>query len=109
MRWALILSSAGANVACLPLDDLSSYSSAWETQPSETVNGSLPDASSGEGSADSGVTSRAPLDAGAPFVPTTGADDGGLESEPDAGRNADGGASPSLDAGLVPPDAAPVL
>jgi hypothetical protein len=93
--------------ACLPLDDLSSYSSAWERQPAvsadDTRDGSAESVEPGDG----GLAARgddAGLDASSPLEPTTDAGDGA--AAPDAGeRPAVSDAGPALDAGE--PDAAP--
>jgi hypothetical protein len=93
--------------ACLPLDDLSSYSSAWERQSAASGDDAR-DASAdviepGEG----GAAARgddAGLDASSPLGPTPDAGNGA--PAPDAGERpavSDGG--PALDAGE--PDAAP--
>ena len=93
--------------ACLPLDDLSSYSSAWERQ-SGAVSGDDPlDASADvDDRGDAGAASNgadAGLDAGSPPGSTPDAGDGALA--PDAGeRPAVSDAGPAIDAG--DPDAA---
>lgn len=94
-------------LACLPLDDLSSYSSAWERQPAvsgdDARDGSVDSVEPGDG----GAAARggdAGLDASSPLEPTTDAGDGA--PAPDAGeRPSVSDAGPALDAGE--PDAAP--
>jgi len=112
-RLALLLLGAGVHVACLPLDDLSNYSSAWERQTSEVVNGLSPDASAPSDGADSGVMlgAEAPFDAGGPLAPVPEASDGGSEPAVDAAPNesADAGEPPLVDAGSALLDAGATL
>jgi hypothetical protein len=103
---ALLSSSVLLQAACLPLDDLSSYSSAWERPSDEAANSQSADASaSGADLGDGGVNGGDdPLDASRPSSPTPDAGDGGPER--DAGSSpapGDGG----FDAGAPAPDAAP--
>jgi hypothetical protein len=104
---ALVAAALG-QAACLPLDDLSSYSSAWQGQPDVIVEAERPDAAGDvEVPGDGGAASNDPdagLDASSPMVPTP--DAGAAEATPDAGEApaaADDGGTP-LDAGA--PDAA---
>lgn len=96
------------HAACLPLDDLSSYSSAWERPPALVVDDDALDASTGAGErGDSGATpggAGAALDAGGPLAPPPDASPSAPAS--DAGEPAvirDAGSA--LDAGSA--DAAP--
>jgi len=105
---AILLPSALLQAACLPLDDLSSYSSAWERPSDETANAEpLDAATSGADLGDSGVNGGDdPLDASSPSSPTPDAGDGGPEQ--DAGSSsAPGDGGSGLDAGAPSPDAAP--
>jgi hypothetical protein len=97
-------------LACLPEDDLSTYSRAWSNQPGApaTVMAELPDAAA------------APRDNGGPSGPpgdgrgTDGAsppDAGGIDASlPDAGAPPDAGSGPAVsdDAGSVVPAETPV-
>ena len=99
---AFVLAGASAHVACLPLDDLSSYSSAWERQALEAVNGLRPDASAASDAvADSGTSSgmTAPPDAASALGSPPDASDDAGGPDPEADSSADGGAPPSFDAG----------
>jgi hypothetical protein len=97
-----MLAAAWPQAACLPLDDLSSYSSAWERQPGVRVGDEPLDASTDAGApADSGATANgadAGLDASSPLVPMP--DAGAGEPAADAGEPpAAGDGGPPLDAG----------
>jgi hypothetical protein len=92
--------------ACLPLDDLSNYSSAWERQPAATSEDPLDASADVDDRDDGGAAANgadAGLDAGTPLGSPRDAADGA--PLPDAGERpavSDGG--PPLDAGE--PDAA---
>jgi hypothetical protein len=104
---SLVLAASG-QAACLPLDDLSSYSSAWERPASGAVDDDALDASTGAGErGDSGTTANGaglPSDASARLA-SPDASPG--EPAPDAAEPAissnDGGSA--LDAGAA--DATP--
>lgn len=96
MTVGLLLKLGSLQLGCLPLDDLSSYSSEWERQTREVASNLRPDASaSADGLGDGGATdgAGAVLDASAP-----------LDASPpgDAGPDSDAGESP-LDAGAPGP------
>jgi hypothetical protein len=96
--------------ACLPLDDLSNYSSAWERQAGAMSGEDALDASAAvDGRGDGGAAANsadAGLDAGTPLGSPRDAGDGA--PAPDAGERpavGDGGAPPDageLDAALAP-------
>jgi hypothetical protein len=89
------------HAACLPLDDLSSYSSAWERQSAVTDDGRLDASTDVDDPEDGGAVADdagARLDASSPLGTAPDAGDGARA--PDAGERptiSDGG--PALDAG----------
>jgi hypothetical protein len=94
------------HAACLPLDDLSNYSSAWERQPGASsgedpidASADIDDGTDGGAGADG---ADAGLDAGTALGATRDAADGA--PVPDAGERPGNDGGPALDAGE--PDAA---
>jgi hypothetical protein len=111
-RVALLALPFASQAACIPLDDLSSYSSAWERQPEQVVNAIRPDASDVPDDVDSGANDGiGPLDASTPVEPEL--DAGDIASDAGSAPNvSDAGTGPARDdteTDAAVPDAAPSL